>query len=226
MNGARAIGWFACGTACALTLWSCNIVGPAAWLVAGPAQAEAEYVLPDRPTVVFVDDRRNVIPSQGRALRQRIAEKISQEIMVNELVTTTISPRDAMAVASKSDRYGELLAIDAIGKGVGAEQIIFVEMEGFTPTPDGVTPRPIAFCHVRVIDVPQRTRVYPAEGEQNSAASRPVQASLSEIDPALLHSPSSRLVVYQDLADELGSEIAKLFYKHEIKEIGAGLDGQ
>jgi hypothetical protein len=200
----------------------CNIVAPIAYIVEGPPKIDAEYTLEDRPTVVFVDDRGNVIPSNAQAMRRTLADTLSQELMVRKLVTTTISPRDAMAVASARDKHGELLAIDAIGREVGAEQIIFIEMLAFGLSPDGVTPRPTSICQVRVIDVERRKRLYP-EGDESGQVARTVQTALPEFDPTVARSAASRLKIYQALADLTGVEIAKLFYKHEKKELGSQL---
>ncbi len=74
-------------------LGSCNILGPAAYLIGGQDKVDAQYALSDRPTVVFVDDPENILSS--RSLRRLIGDKVSQELMVRKLVTTTISPADA-----------------------------------------------------------------------------------------------------------------------------------
>ena len=142
--------------------------------------------------------------------------------MVKKLVTTTISPRDAMGVVASRDRHGELMPIDAIGRAVGAEQIIYVQMLAFSGTSDGVTPRPTARCRVRIIDVAQRVRLYPPPESQE--VSRLIEVNTREVDPAMLRSTASRLKVYQALADETGEAIAKLFYKHEVKELGGSLE--
>lgn len=205
----------------AIALSGCNILGPLAYFAEGPPSVNAEYTLPDRPTVVFVDDRANVIGSNAPAIRRAIADKASEDLMVKKLVTTTISPRDAMGVVATSDRHGELMPIDGIGRAVGAEQIIYVQMIAFSGTSDGVTPRPTAICRVRVIDVAERERLYPPPDSQE--ASRLVQVNIREVDPAMLRSTASRLKVYEALAEETGGQIAKLFYKHEIKELGGSL---
>ncbi|MGY8757349.1 MAG: hypothetical protein ACKVLC_08245, partial [Phycisphaerales bacterium] len=42
-------------------LSSCNIAGVASYLTTPDPEQEALFVLPNVPTVVFVDDRRNVM---------------------------------------------------------------------------------------------------------------------------------------------------------------------
>jgi hypothetical protein len=205
-----------------LAVAGCNIVAPVAYIVGGPPKIDAEYTLLDRPTVVFVDDRGNVIPSNAQALRRALADRLSEELMVRKLVTTTIAPRDAMAIAAARDKHGELMAMDTIGREVGADQIIYIEMLAFGLSPDGVTPRPTAICQVRVIDVEERSRLYPLDDDSGQVA-RTVQASLPEFDPNAASSPASRLKIYQALAEVTGVDIAKLFYRHEKKELGSQL---
>jgi hypothetical protein len=200
----------------------CNIVGPAAAVLSGPPQRDAEYILPDVPTVVFVDDRGNTIGSNARTLRKEIADKVSADLMEKKVLATTILPRDAMGVVAAHDREGDLLPIDAIGREVGADQVIYVEMIAFQGSSDGMSPQPYAACRVRVIDVNARQRLFP--DDEAVSASRALDVTMRPLDPAAYRTSSSRLKVSRALADLLGERIAKLFYKHEIKELGGQLD--
>ena len=56
-------------------LQSCNLMAGASYILSEEPQQEAVFVLPDVPTVVFVDDRRNLLhPSR---LRRVVADKIT-----------------------------------------------------------------------------------------------------------------------------------------------------
>jgi hypothetical protein len=206
----------------ALAAGSCNILGPAAYLVYGPPRTDAVYKLTDRPTVVFVDDRANTIPRQSDGMCRTIADQVSRELMKKNVLTTTIRPGDAIGVARRYDRYGDVLSIDAIGEAVKAEQVIYVQMVDFSDTPDGVTPRPQAACEVKVIDVAGDTRLFPPADA--AAPTHAVRAALPFVDEELYSSSSGRLQIYRQLAEELGSQVAKLFYSHETKELGGQLD--
>lgn len=208
-------------TAVAATPGGCNIAGPLTYLAFGTPMIPAEYELADRPTVVYVDDRANVIESNAPALRIEIADKLSEELMSHEVLSpeNTISPRDTLALVRNHDRHSELLPIDAIGRLVGAEQVIYIEMLQFVLTPDGVTPRPAAACRVRVIDVNNRERLYPTMDETQQT-SRQIGTQLNEVDDNLFRTSSSRRAVYGKLADRVGKDIAKLFYRHDSRELG------
>ena len=81
-------------------LGSCNIVGPAAYIIGGQPKVEAQFALSDRPTVVFVDDPENILPD--RSLRRLIGDRVAQELMVKKRVSITIRLADAMAVAGRA----------------------------------------------------------------------------------------------------------------------------
>lgn len=208
-----------------VALGGCNIAGPVAYFLSGPPMLEAEYVIEPRPTVVFVDDRANVITANGTALRLVIAEKVSEELMTREILLPemVISPRDALALVRAKDRYSEPLPMDAIGRMVGAEQIIYIEMYRFAATPDGATPRPTAACQVRVLDVLSQVRLFP--GDETQMPARVVEADARAVDPERLRSESSRLEVFRELSDRLGLKVARLFYKHDPSDFGQRLSG-
>lgn len=203
-------------------LGSCNIVGPAAYIIGGQPKVEAQYALSDRPTVVFVDDPENILPD--RSLRRLIGDKVSQELMVRELITTTISPADALAVARR-DRFGQKMPIDAIGRAVGAEQVVFIDMVSFSLTPDNVTPRPVGACQVKVIDVTNRERLFPtADGGFRGASGYPVQVAMRQISLERYRTTSSRRSIREQLANEIADQITKVFYRHVPDELGSHLN--
>jgi len=197
----------------------CNIVGPASYIISGPPSVDAEYELADVPTVVFIDDRHNVV--NPISLRRAIADKASEDLMMKKILAKTISGQDAMTLATQRERNNQIMSIEDIGKAVGAKQVIYVEMLQFQDILPDYTPRPTSACRVRVIDVENRKRMYPAEDAQEP--SRLVQASTREVNPELYRTRTGRVETLQALAITTGEEIGKLFYKHEIKQLGSNL---
>ncbi|MHC5022532.1 MAG: hypothetical protein ACYTGG_01295 [Planctomycetota bacterium] len=104
----------------------CNIVTPIVYAVSPPPTQPALYPLEDRPTVVYVDDRRNLL--SYRSLRRRIGDVTIGELLDNEVLTPdhAISSRNAILIVDQNDRHSQPMAIDAIGRAVRAEQIIYV----------------------------------------------------------------------------------------------------
>ena len=198
----------------------CNLVGPLSYLALGPGKIAAQHQLADVPTVVFLDDRSNVI--NPTTFRRVIAMKITEDLMVHAGLSDTISPVDAMALVGRQDRNSELMPIDEIGRAVGAQQIVYVEMYAFQRSPDGSTPRPYAAAQVRVIDVANRQRVFPASEMEIPAQT--VTAMTREVDPSVFRNRAQALKLFEQLAEELGSNVAKLFYEHERVELGDRLE--
>ena len=154
----------------------CNYLVPAAYIIDGPPSIDAKYDLPDRKTVVFVDDRTNILSrTQLRAV---------------------------------------------IGDKVAADLIIYVQIRDFKLADPGGDSLPSASASVKVIDVSGRSRLFPAPSELTGEA---VATDMREVSADLYQSTSGRRQVEDLLAAEIGSEVAKLFYKHERKELGKNL---
>ena len=203
-------------------MFSCNILAPAAYIVGGQEKVSAQYALADRPTVVFVDDPNNLLPD--RSLRRLIGDKIAQELMVRKLVTTTISSADALAV-SRRDSHGQKMAIDAIGRAVGAEQVLFVDMREFSLSPEGITPRPSGACQIKVIDVANRERLFPTqENVSRNTSGFPVQVAMREVSLEQYRTASSRRRIREDLAGKIADQVTKVFYRHVPRELGRNLN--
>ncbi len=203
---------------------SCNILQPAAYLAMGQAKAPARYVLEDKPTVVFVDDRNNAIPINSSRVRRAVADDVTNQLMSRELVTETISPRDAMALSRNQDREGKLMSMQAIGETVGAEQLIYIEMLSYRGSPDNVTSSPAAACRLKVIDIVNKTRLFPPPGADK--AWQDVIAQGPIVSPELYRSSAGRRQIEQQLAESIADKVTKLFYKHIPDELGSRLTPQ
>ena len=197
----------------------CNVLVPVAYVIEGPGTIPAEFVLRDTSTVVFVDDRDNAFPRT--ALRAIVGVEITQALIDNKAVTprNLVDARDVIALVRALETSGKRASIERIGREAGVEQVIYVELDGFSLTLDGVTPRPTAVCSVKVLDLAAGMRVFPADGTDN----REVVAQNREVDPALFESFAKRRVVEDDLAIRLGRDVAKLFYEHERVDLGENL---
>jgi hypothetical protein len=205
--------------AIALLLPGCNIVGPAYAIASGPPKKSAEFVLQDRPTLVFVDDRSNVL--SRRNLRRQIADRASEELMLQEAVMRTISPRDGLAVA-QTETHGKPMAIDVIGRSVGADQVIYIEMLAFALSADGTTPVPMARCAVKVIDVTNREKLFPAINSTDEA--RMMDIAAGPVSMELYKTGATRRQIEDTLAEVVGTEISRLFFDHAPRELGRNLD--
>jgi len=199
-------------------LVACNYITPAAYLIEGPPSNDAQFTLPDRKTVVFVDDQKNVLPRTQ--LRSIIGDKVGSDLMNEKLVSETIASRDAVAVTRRDESAGKPMAISQIGEKVGADLVIYVRMGNFELSEPGGNPLPKASALVKVIDVTNRVRLFPADTENPGTE---VFTQMREISPDLYDSTSGRRQIEDMLATELGNRVAKVFYKHEKSELGKGI---
>ncbi len=127
-----------------------------------------------------------------------------------------------MAMVRSRDREDDLLSMEEIGEAVGAEQIIFVKMASFRGSPDNITPQPSAACLVKVIDVVNRRRLFPAPDAEREW--REVVVQTPTVSPELYQTNQGRRQIEQMLAQYLGRDIARLFYEHIPDEVGTRLN--
>jgi hypothetical protein len=201
----------------ALAVAGCNIIVPAAYIIEGPPSNDAQYTLPDRKVVVFVDDRKNLL--SRTQLRTVIGDKVASDLLAQELVPEAIASRDALAVARRDESAGKPISTSEIGEKVGAEVVIYVRVISFNLAEPGGNPLPNAMARVRVIDATNRQRLFPTDVEDPGVE---VTSDMREVSMDLYNSTSGRRSVEEQLATNLGDRIGKLFYKHEKNELGKG----
>ena len=190
-------------------LASCNIIGPAYVLAAGPEKQKALFTLDrERPTVIFVDDRASVLPR--RTLRQTVAKRIESELLGQKSLTTVIDSSTIAGVASR-DPADSPTDIASLGKSVSAEVVIYVSLDRFAVSPDGQVYQPFADARVKVLDITkQQPRVWPQEREGYTASLIMPQGRNN-----LPATPAAAAAAQETLAAELGVTIARLFFTHE-----------
>ena len=199
-----------------MLLTSCNIASVVGYIATPDPQQDALFELPDVKTVVFVDDRKNIM--HPTRLRHVVAERITNDLLTKEIVSSMISPKDIFRVSASSDRYDEPMGMDKLGQSVGASVLIYVEIQSFSLTNDGQTANPMATCDVRVIDVNKQPRLFPTNGE-----SYRVRAIVKNISPHRLKATGEVRKLTEELAQNLGDSVAKLFYGHVTGRLGENL---
>ena len=197
----------------------CNVIVPVAYVLEGPGTIPAEYQLRETSTAVFVDDRDNNFPRT--ALRAIVGVEITEQLIANKALPPSlmVDARDMIGLARALESSDNRVSIERIGREAGVEQVIYVELEGFALTTDGVTPRPTAMCRVKVLDLAAGMRVYPMD----TATGQEVIANIREVDPSLFESFAKRRRIEDDLAMRLGKTVAELFYEHERIDLGENL---
>ena len=198
----------------------CNILVPASYVVGGTGMNPAEHDLDEVKTLVFVDDRKNVLPRT--VLRANLANTISVMLMEKGLVPATVDPADAMAMVRSSERNGNIMSIESIARKAKVKQVVFIEMESFSRLQRNLNLRPNAACLVRVMHFEKGGRVYPEE-KLGDTGTRRVTGQLREVSPENLRSTADRRRVEIAVIEKLSLNVVKLFYKHENRDLGENL---
>ena len=206
-----------------MALPACNILVPVSYAIDGKGEVEAEHELEQVKTLVFVDDSLNLLPRQ--VLKVRLAEAVSNDLVIRGLIPNTVNPGDAMAMVRSRDRSGQQMSMQSIAREAGVKQLIFIEIETFEGTVRNTQLRPNASCSIRVMHFDKGGRVYPVTSIQgpDNAGDRIVEVQLREVAPEKAISPSDRRKVEQELIGKLTVSIVKLFRSYDRLELGENL---
>jgi len=207
----------AASAAAPLALAGCNIVGTAAYIVEGPPKVPAQTSLDrDRPTVIFIDDRASNVPR--RSLRV-IAGQSAEETMIAERVVrqeNMIAAQSSLRAASTEDP-DDPMSIADLGRAVGAEVVVYVTVDQWTLSRDGVSYSPLIATRVKIVDAENRERIWPQGGNGFSLRIEPTARS-----GELPRTAAERAEAENDLARRLGAAIAKLFYESNKESVRDG----
>jgi hypothetical protein len=198
-------------------------VTPVAYAIEGPGQIDAEYTLPKKKTVIFVDDPRNILPRT--ALRTAIGDAVSFDLMERGHLESTVASRDAIAVArsGSAGNAQKLMTVEAVGKALDCAQVIHIQPTVFdlTGRTDDRGIRPTAIVQVKVLDLEMRVRTYPAA--QSMPDGREVTAIIREESSDGLRTRAGRTQIEDQLARKIALEVAQLFYQHDRVDLGENL---
>ena len=207
-------GFIAACTALAvvtLSIGGCNILGPAASVIAGPGKVEREYELDrNRKTTILIDDPSNKVAQ--RRLRALIGERAQETLMRRKLVleSNMIDTRSAMAAAAQGTE-SEPITITEIADTVGAEIIVYAVVTDFAISPDGITYQPSATMRVIVVDATSREQLWPESPEGFPVTVEPPASP----DRSALASRTAAFDSMQSLAELAGEGLAQVFYTME-----------
>ncbi len=186
----------------------CNIVGPIAFIIEGPPTNPSVAALDaNRATVVFIDDRNSRLPK--RSLRSTIASTAEQLLLDKGIITkgNMIAASSVMRAASSESGDSPMSIVD-LGREVGAEVIIYVDVQVFTLSLDGASKSPAANLDVKIFDTVANTRLWPDADTGYPLVIR-VPTSQGQVFGMSL---SERSTAERQFAQRIGMRIAQLFY--------------
>ena len=186
-----------------ICLTGCNVIGAVAGKVAPEPNIPAQFAPAKEPTLVLVENYHN--PASMRLESDALARHLSEELSLRE-VAPVVEPGKAAAYRQAQGAAYRKMPLDAIGKAVGARQVIYVDLERFDVT------RALASemfggraeARVRVVDDAGEL-LWPID----SAGGYPVSV---KVEPQRVKPGVGDSAVRQQLHARLADRLAKLFY--------------
>jgi hypothetical protein len=197
----------------------CNYVAAAAYVIEGPPKVDAKFKLDEtKRTVVFIDDRNNVVPR--RSLRHVMGESVESELISKGgLDASLVIPAQSTLRATSAERLGAPMSIVDVGRLVGAEVVIYAVVTRFSLSPDGVTFTPIGTANVKVYDAVNNVPIFPLAGE-----GVPVTMLLPLKDSSMPTGIAEKNAAEEDAARAMGVQIARTFFSYERDKLSGDLD--
>ena len=188
----------------ALALGGCNVAGALAYKVTGPPPIPAKYVPAKVPMLVLVENSRN--PSNLRLDADRLTRTIGEELAPHH-VAPVIDPEKLTDFRRAQGAHYASLSITAVGRAVGAEQVLYVDLidVSIEPAIGSELLQGRAEARVRVVDVHTGQTLWPSDAAQG----QPVGAATSYTS---VSAGGGESIVRDQLLDSLADKIAKLFY--------------
>lgn len=201
-----------------LCLPGCEVAGFVAQGIVGD-RSKIAHELEDVPTVVLVDDPNNQLAGASGVLAERVGyDLVEKNVLKKQHLVSSFKVRDLQA------RLGEAFyksPIDQIGRELGAEQVIHVNVEEAGLIADPGVVQPTGTVAVKVISVTDARRVFPADapsrdmsGVEMSRRGYPVSVSLKHYMGLQGGETGERTVLARRLADQMGIEVGRLFYRY------------
>lgn len=210
LSPARLLLSAGCLAAAALAA-GCNVVTPIAYAIHGPGNVEPIFTLDEQRTVVyFIDDPSSKIAQ--RRLRYTMADVASRTLLEKKVVEDVLDSRTILAAASK-ERHGDRMSITELGRAVGADIVIYAVVTNFSLANEGNTFVPSTSLRVKIIDVADGSRIWPA-----AESGYLVEVRLAQRPGTTTMEQTNRLQTETALAEKAGLALAQMFYKHEITE--------
>ncbi len=189
----------------------CTGIGWLAHVLLPLPKVKALYEIPKNKTMlVFVD----ADPSQQEyePIVVELTQRLNDQLEANKIVKKTI-PYRRLLTLSASDPDFNNLHINEVGQKLGADLVLYVQIEKFQLRGQQIAPlwEGVFETSIRVVDV-SYGRLWPKDrtgGYPLPQVRTPMEAEMS---------PDHRVKLARRLADLMADKIAKCFYKHEDSE--------
>ena len=212
----------------AAVLSGCSAAAVAVSAVQGPEKVSPQFELPDRTTLVLVDDPDRLLENAG--LSRQVGSTAVYYLKTHGALTEAgfVEPRDIARLEALLDREWPRTPIDEIGRRLGAQQVIHAKVTSVAFVTDDGAFRPHASLEAKVIEVETGRRLWPSRSpldDPADAAPGVVVSSQLAADPGRTARDNSQPMseVGRRLADQMGMDLAQLFYTWRKAEPGSTL---
>jgi hypothetical protein len=194
----------------------CELPGVLLHETIGELPVPAEYVPKKVPTLVLVENFRSPDEMQldGDQIAHQVADELKKGANLEIVDSDTLVP-----LREEDPTKFHTMTCQAIGKAVGAKQIIYVDLLESAVVGD-ITQAAVhasARAQIRVVDVETGNTLWPT----NSVHGRELDAK-ADYDPS---DTSHAMSMRTDMLTQLSSRIAKLFYKWHPDNLEEGNAG-
>lgn len=189
----------------AVSLSGCQVIFVALEKMFPKERVPALFSLPGGKTVlVFPDDLQN--PLSYPTVKRRLAQKLNAVLMEKRLAGRTIPYERLMELRSAEPEFN-LMGICKIGRRLGADLVVYVDIEQFKlkDSPVDTLWRGRLGGRAKVVDV-LKGRIWPEE-----SAGYPVKVNTPLAES---HADTFGGELAKKLAEDLAVEVAQLFHDH------------
>ena len=190
----------------------CQAIAWGATTFTPPKRIDAQYRLPPgRNVLIFVDDPSGTIADHG--VQEKLTAYLEKEFVDKKLAKSLV-PQSALQAALVSLGDDGNVGVPRIAREVGADLVVYVQIEGFTLTDDDArTWQGKMVAGVRVRDA-EGHKLWPDSGQHRvpPVEYRPKKAIDDET--------ACKDNITDNMAQIAADRVAKLFYTHTERELG------
>lgn len=184
--------------------------------VLGEDKVKPVYTLPDRPTLVMVDDPGQVLANP--ILAGVIATNVEHHLKDSGAIAAPfVTQARFTSVRDRLDKEYALTPVDQVGRLAGAEQVIWIKIHSAMLQPAPGFYRPTASIELKVLDAVEGKRLFP-EPPPIIEPGAPSRGHMMEIGFRYkgleAQSPGQDAMLARRLAERVGRDVAQLFFEH------------
>jgi hypothetical protein len=198
-----------------LTLAGCNVLGAVLYKTAGEPDVEAQYTLPNVPTLVMAENfsHYDLGATDAELLARRVQSRLQTKLADPKTKTPfpIVPTEKLLELRGRSATAFRKMTIPQIGREVGAEQIVYIHFQGggVASMAGGSTYQGKASVLVKVVDVKTGATLWPTDmvdGRAVAFETSPHRGADNQSD------------IRNRLYDGLSQQITRFFYKHKPGE--------